>query len=488
MMTDGLERIIEVQELNVSYGRDQVLDGLSLSVDAGEWVLITGPSGCGKSTLARAISGLIPHHIPARLEGTVRVDGVDLLESKLPETSQRVGLVFQNPGIQLFHLTVEEEVAFGPRNAGLGESEVTMRVDWALGLVGIQELRGKRPDQLSGGQKQLVAIAAVLAIRPKVLVLDEPTASLDVRSTEKVMRALEKVNQELGATIVMVEHRLHTIWERVDRVYLMDRGRMVDEGPPEDVFSDPARRKSYGLRRLVEQPMSSWKSLIKENGKHKDRVAPLLELKEISAGYRNNPVIEGLSLDIFPGDFLALVGENGAGKSTLALTAAGLLRPQKGKVIFAGGKKPRPGLDVALLFQNPAEQLFADTVGEEVAFAPRNYDCFSEERHGRAVRETGLEELTDRRPTKLSLGQQLRTALAACISIGPRLVILDEPTLGQDWGHLSCLMDYLQELNENGTAVLLISHDYKLVHRYARQVILMEEGQIALTGKFRDRN
>jgi energy-coupling factor transporter ATP-binding protein EcfA2 len=187
-------------------------------------------------------------------------------------------------------------------------------------------------------------------------------------------------------------------------------------------------------------------------------------------------------MKLYPGDFAALVGGNGTGKSTLAMVAAGLLKPQQGSVHFADRKRPRPGLDVALLFQNAADQLFTDSVAEEVAFGPRNYGRYHAEDHQQIMAEADLTTLAARRPFRLSVGQQQRTALAACLALKPRLVILDEPTLGQDWGHLQQLMDYLSLMNAAGTAVLLISHDYKLVHRYARRIAFMEDGQIKQWG------
>ena len=196
------------------------------------------------------------------------------------------------------------------------------------------------------------------------------------------------------------------------------------------------------------------------------------------AGYNGHDVLQGVNLAIYPRDFVALVGSNGAGKSTLALVIAGLRKPRRGQIRFADGRRPRPGLDVALLFQNAADQLFTDSVDEEVAFGPRNYDRFQPADHAQVMREADLEVLAARRPLQLSVGQQQRTALGACLALHPRLVILDEPTLGQDWGHLQRLMDFLCQLNATGTAVLLISHDYKLVHRYAKQILYMEDGRI----------
>jgi energy-coupling factor transporter ATP-binding protein EcfA2 len=208
----------------------------------------------------------------------------------------------------------------------------------------------------------------------------------------------------------------------------------------------------------------------------------LVALEGVSAGYGGEAVIHEVDLALYPGDFVALVGDNGAGKSTLALAAAGLIKPLAGKVRYEGGKRPRPGRDVALLFQDPAEQLFTDRVAEEVAFGPRNYGCYDAEEQRRTLEEADLLELEERRPVALSVGQQQRLAVAACVALRPRLLILDEPTLGQDWGHLSRLMGYLGKLKGEGTAILLISHDYKLVHHYARRVVLMAGGRIEVQG------
>lgn len=477
------EYIIELRDLQVSYGEVQALRGVDLTVGEGEWLLVTGPSGCGKSTLARTLSGLIPGALPARATGEVVVAGRDLLAASLPEVAQTVGMVFQNPASQLFHLSVAEEVAFGPRNLGLSEEEVRARVTWALEAVGIEALADRRPDKLSGGQKQLTAVAAVLAMRPRVLVLDEPTASLDVDSTRQVMDALRRVNERWGITLVMIEHRLPLVGDAVDRVCLMDGGRMAVQGQPGEVLGDPTLQKRYGLRRPADQPMAAWGELIEGHGAGQPGEHPLLRMEGVSAGYGGEEVIQGINLRLYPGEFVSLVGANGAGKSTLALTAAGLLRPQQGRVKFGDGGRPKPGLDVALLFQNPAEQLFADSVEEEVAFAPHNYHRYDGDRQDRALREAGLKGLNDRRPTTLSMGQQLRTALAANIAICPRLVILDEPTLGQDWGHLARLMNYIKELNRQGMTILLISHDYKLVHHFTDRVLQMKGGRIVRRGR-----
>lgn len=474
--------MIKITNLAVSYNKSPVLKDISFKVNEGDWVMITGPSGSGKSTLARIISGLIPHYIRADVSGSIQVNGINTLLSTLPEISQEVGMVFQNPGTQLFHLSVEEELAFGPRNLGLSESDVQDRVARVLVEVGIQDLRDKRPDTLSGGQKQLVAVAAVLTMEPKVLVLDEPTASLDVPSLRKLIEVLSRINSQKDITIIMIEHRLHAVHYGVDKFYVMDEGQFVHEGPADYILDDPVCRQRYGLRRPGDQKLSSWKELISENGALAQNTPPLLQLENVFAGYNGKNVIKGINLALYPGEFVSLVGGNGAGKSTLAMVIGGLIKLQSGRRIIEGGKKLKPGLDLAILFQNPQEQLFTDTVDYEVAFAANNFGLFDQKQHQTVLEEAGLEALGSRHPFNLSLGQQLRTALAASVAIQPRIVILDEPTLGQDWGHLEKIMNYIQALQEKGTTILLITHDFKLVHYYSERVLLMEKGEVILQG------
>ncbi|MCU0485417.1 MAG: ATP-binding cassette domain-containing protein [Anaerolineales bacterium] len=474
--------MIRVNGLSVQYGAVAALQNISLEVPAGSCVLLTGPSGCGKSTLARVLSGLIPHAIPAQVQGQVQVAGLDLLAETIPTIAQRVGMVFQRPASQLFHLRVEDEVAFGPRNLRLAEEEVRQRTEWALQAVRLSHLRNEKPSSLSGGQKQCLAIAAALAMRPQVLVLDEPTASLDVPNTRRVIETLAGLRAEYGITIMLIEHRLAEAAQLAERVILMEDGSILVDGAPNEVFADRDLRNRLGLRRPAYEPSVSWETLIEGNGNHQPEAAPLLTLDGVSAGFNGHAVIHDVQLSLYPGEFVALVGDNGAGKTTLAMVASGLIKPQSGRVRFMKGARPRPGLDVALLFQDPQEQLFTDSVDEEVSFGPGNYDCFDAGQHAQILQEADLWGLRTRRPLALSVGQQQRTALAASLSLRPRLLILDEPTLGQDWGHLQRLMDYIQALNRQGAAILLISHDYKLVHHYAHRIILLQDGRIERTG------
>lgn len=475
--------MIQVRDLTVSYGASQILKNISFHVAAGECLVLTGLSGCGKSTLARVLTGVIPNTIPAQVTGSVNVAGLDVIHLPTSQVARRVGAVFQNPRAHLFHLRVDDELAFGPRNLGLSEDEVSARVDWALNAVGLADLRDKKPANLSGGQIQRIAIAAALAMRPDVLVLDEPTASLDVPGTQSVISALEKLRRQFGLTIVLVEHRLAEVRRIADKVLVLHDGQKVAEGKFDQVLGNHEILHTYGLRRPTVEKLTDWSRLLVSNGHQPVDQKPLLDLQNLSAGYDRQAIIRDINLKIFPGEFVALVGDNGTGKSTLALAAAGLLKPLAGKVLVRGTSRPRPGLDIALLFQNPADQLFTDSVDEEVSFGPRNYRSFNNDIHQQTLASADLLHLRARRPFSLSIGQQQRTALASCIALRPALVILDEPTLGQDWRHLQQLMDCLTHLNAQGTAILLITHDYKLVHRYARRVVLMDKGRITLDGK-----
>lgn len=476
--------MIRVSDLNVAYGDTPVLQDINLEIDAGEFVLITGPSGCGKSTLAYALSGLLPGTIPARMRGEVSIGGLDTQTHPTREIVQQVGIVFQNPSSQLFHLRVEDEIAFGPRNLGLEEDEVRQRTEWALKATNLAGLRERKPSELSGGQKQCVAIASVLAMRPQILVLDEPTASLDVPSSRRVLETLKTLQEDHGVTVVVIEHRLVEVARLASRLVLIAGGRIAADGAPDEILSDHRLREAFGLRRMAEETPVNWETLIQPNGKSSNGREALLRLEGVAAGYNRKAVIRDIDLSISPGDFVALVGHNGTGKSTLGLVCAGLLKPMEGQVRYLYGKKPRPGRDVAMLFQNPTDQLFTDSVDEEIGFGPHNYRCFDGELHGQILQEADLAHLRERRPLMLSIGQQQRTALGACLGLRPRLLILDEPTLGQDWGHLQQLMDFLATLNRQGTAILLISHDFKLVYHYARKVYLMKQGKIHLAGYF----
>ena len=473
--------MLGVEHLSVRYGAVQALDDVSFHVEPGEFVLLTGPSGCGKSTLARCLNGLIPHSRTAQMSGRVLVNGKDTLASSVAELATSVGLVFQNAATQLFNLRVGEEVAFGPRNLGLDEPEVSRRVRRALAAVNLSEMQDRLITRLSGGEQQRLAIAAVLAMGPRLLIVDEPTASLDVRNAAEVMATLARLNQEEGVTILVIEHRLGEVARLAGRTMIMDQGRLVSDGPTEIVLSQRRLWQDYGLRRRADEVQDDWATLLDPTSQQ--AAPPIVELRDVYAGYGSALVLKGLNLTLYQGEFTALVGDNGAGKSTLARVLAGLIKPHRGQVILANGRRLAPGRDIGLLFQNPLQQLFCDSVSDEFRLGPCNYGCYDAEREDAILVATGLEALRRRSVQGLSAGQQQRTALAAVLALEPRLIILDEPTMGQDWRHLSRFMDFLIALNQAGRTILLITHDYKLVHHYAQRIVLLRDGRISAEGR-----
>lgn len=474
----GDAAMIEMRDVHFRYpaAADKALRSVDLHVAPGEFVFLTGPSACGKSTLARLLNGLIPHVIPGELSGQVRVNGLDTARHPVAVLATQVGLVFQIPEAQLFNLTVEDEVAFGPRNLGLDGEEMTKRVTWALEAVGISGLRRRVVRELSGGEKQRVAIASVLALRPAALVLDEPLANLDVPGAALVLDTLRCLHREAGLTILLSEHKTGAILPLASRVLIMAGGRIVRDGRPEAVFAEREFLRKLGIR-LPGEGTNARRS-------HRSpprRFADLsIRLDNVSFGYhRRRPVLDGVSLTVGRGEFVALTGDNGAGKSTLARLVLGLLRPDRGKVwVRQGNGRLMMGREVGLLLQNPLEQLFCDTVDEEIAFGLENYRLPVREGVEQALVITDLSHKRGSQVQALSSGEQQRLALASVLALAPEILILDEPTLGQDWGHLSRLMAFVSALNRQGTTVVLITHDSEVVQTYAQRTVRLAGGRI----------
>jgi len=475
---------LELSSLGVRYGRREALQGLTLRIEEEQFVLVTGPSGCGKSTLALAACGLIPQANPAHLQGSLRVFGLSTREHPVHVLARQVGIVFQNPATQLFHGQVEEEVAFAPRNLGLPAKEIERRVVFALESVGIRHLAGRLTQSLSAGEKQRLAIASALSLKPRLLVLDEPTANLDWRGVELLADALRRLNREQGLTILVIEHRLSAFAPLADRVLVLKEGCLVADGAPAEVFAARERMIELGMRFPHPVTPRRLPSFLPRGIQPTDcGLPPLVDLQGISAGYGRRRVLHDVSFALFPGQFAALVGPNGAGKSTLAQVLSGMIRPQRGKILWSRPLNKLPlGRRSGFLFQNAGCQLLMDTVAEEVAFAPKNLGLPVEELSRLALASTGLSSFGGRSPTCLSLGEQQRTALAAVLAASPRLLILDEPTIGQDWGHLERLMEYLCQLTRSGVSVLLITHDDKLVCRFAERILYLQEGRLSADG------
>lgn len=471
---------LTLEKLSVCYSARRALRDVDLHLADGECVLLAGASGSGKSTLVRCLNRLIPQCLPGSVTGSILLDGRPIDGLPVADLSRGIGIVFQNPRTQLLNVRVEDEVAFGPRNLGLDHVEVERRVVRALEAVGLTHLRPRTTGTLSGGELQRLALAAVLAMGPRLLVLDEPMANLDIDGTRALIDTVGRLNREEGVTCIVVEHRLGPAAAIAGRTVLLDHGEVAADGPTGEVLDDGPLLDRLGLQRPVRDVQFPWSELV-----HPGTVGgsePVVGLRGVTAGEGSPPALTGIDLTIRRGDFVALVGHNGAGKSTLARVIAGLLKPRKGVVSYAGRHRPRPGSGVGMVFQDPTAQLLCDTVEQEVTLGPRNLGRRDSEPADVALAATDLTDHRGRAVYGLSLGEQQRLTIAAVLSMAPDFLILDEPTVGQDGAHMDGFMDAVRQLNEAGSTILLITHDFALVSRYATRVIVLDGGRVVADG------
>jgi len=508
---------IEIADLTFRYaaGEGDALRGISLAVRPGEYVVVMGRTGAGKSTLAKCINRTVPAFQGGELSGRVRVLGRDLEGCQVGDLAGQVGLVLQDFEAQLFATDVVQEIAFGLEQLGLGQEEMHRRVHRALELVGLPGFETRDPATLSGGEKQRLAIAAALAMRPPVLVFDEPTTDLDPVGKREVFDVLAAMRRE-GHTMILIEHESDAA-KHADRIVLLDRGRIVADGPAADIRRDVALLARCGVRPRDADRIAVALALPEAVASTDDLAGalaafplrpsdpsppapapasePLVEVRGAHFTYTGGKAaLRGVDLRIDAGEFLALIGQNGSGKTTLAKLLNGILRPTRGEVRLAGEDLARlPLSDVAgqvgYVFQDPDQQLFAASVREEVSFGPRNLGVPEGELEAR-VRESlaavGLAGLEDSDPFLLGKGQRQRLAVAALLAQRPRLLILDEPTTGLDYDEQLRMMDLVARLHRGGLTIAVITHSPWVVAQYARRGVLLSDGGIAFDGPLRD--
>jgi energy-coupling factor transporter ATP-binding protein EcfA2 len=486
---------LAVEQLSFKY-RDRpeyALRDISFELESGQIMLVAGTSGCGKTTLIRCINGLIPRSYKGQLEGRVLLHGEETSDQSLAAISQMVGTVLQDPERQILGSRVVNEVAFGLENLGLPVAEITARVDETLDYLDINHLRPRETFYLSGGEKQKVALAGILAMQPSVLLLDEPLASLDPASAQEALFLIRRLADE-GRAIIIVEHRVEDILKiRPEKALFLVDGQLHYLGP------------TAGLERAVDyREVKLPAPMIIDKARHdpaptyvpplltqtKEAGAALVEFEEVGFAYEEGPlVLHDVNLTINRGDIVAILGPNGAGKTTLVKHAIGLLKPKEGRVLVQGVDTHELSVaeiakTLGYVFQSPSHMLFAPTVREELAFGPKNlgYDKVTiDEGVTEAVEILNLSGLEEYPPLALSFGQQKRVSIAAIMSMRSKILVMDEPTAGQDYKNYMAFMDAILQL-PNFEAILFITHDIDLAVCYANRVVLVYEGRIAADG------
>lgn len=478
------------------------LTDVSFKLNPGEMLLIAGPSGCGKTTLARCINGLIPRSYGGKRSGKVLLHGKDVGEMSLVQVAQIVGTLLQDPERQIVASNVFNEIAFGPENLGLPREEIITRVDQVMKRLNIEHLRGRETFTLSGGEKQKVALAGLLVMKPSILLLDEPLASLDPASAYEALDVFRSLANE-GTTILLVEHRVEdALAARPDRLLYMADGRLCYLGPIQDL---PPNIDHHQVKLPAEWVVRRTREL---NEAHKPQPAPraqadaktLVSFENVSFSYGSDlpKVLHEVNLQIRQGDLIAVLGPNGAGKSTLVKHAIGLLKPTSGRILVNG--EDTRHLSVAqvartlgYVFQSPTHMLFAPTVREELSFGPQNLGYTAAEIKRNVEESVGtvnLNGLEEYPPLGLSFGQQKRTTIASVLAMRSKIMVMDEPTAGQDYANYTRFMNAMCSaeegrkslLSENFAATLFITHDIDLAVTYANRVLLVGGGRIAADG------
>nr|WP_243123968.1 ABC transporter ATP-binding protein [Pelotomaculum schinkii] len=517
--------LFKVENLTYFYPETDraALRNINLEIEEGEFILVAGGSGSGKSSLARVLAGLAPDFYGGRIGGKVFFKGKDIRTMNRKKLAREVGMVFQDPEKQIVQTHVEAEIAFGLENLGLSNEEMLRRVAEVICFMNLEQIREAFAANLSGGQKQKLALASVLAMQPHALILDEPTSQLDPVSAEDILNLAKRLNEEMGFTVIMVEQRLERCFHLADRVLFMENGEISCDGSAQEVarktikggmpFVPPVSRFFAGLNVssvpiTVKEGRKLLRSYLKENQTaggnqsgacHKSvRAGDLMErqsavsMKNLWFAYPGGrQVLKGVSLDIKEGEFVAVLGENGAGKSTMLKQITGMLKPDRGRVEVLGKDISKNGFKeirrfTAYLSQNPNDYLFQDTVEEELLFTLKNFGLKDLSVVNEILEKFHLSKYRKTNPRDLSSGERQRVALASVMVTGPRLIILDEPTRGVDFRLKAELGGFLQKETEKGSTVIVITHDVEFAAEFAARAVMMFSGRIVRDGEKHD--
>ena len=492
------------------------LTDIDLEIYPGERVLIAGPSGSGKSTLAGCINGLNPFSNPGACTGTLTVDGVDAPHSSLFELSAHVGTVLQDPDGQFIGLTVGEDIAFALENSCTPQDEMHAITRHAAELVGIENHLGYAPHELSGGQKQRVSLAGVMVDQVKILLFDEPLANLDPATGKQAIELIDEIQKKTDTTVLIIEHRLEDVlWRNVDRIVLVNGGTILADLRPDELLSGsllaengireplyvtalryagvditpdkhPAHVDSLVLDDTDTQKLRDWFTARPRPAAQPER-EPLLEIKGLSFGYqKGQQTLRDVSFSIGKGEMVSIVGRNGAGKSTLSKLICGFETPDAGEIFLNG--KPlaeenirRRARHIGYVMQNPNQMISKTMIYDEVALGLQRSGLTEEqirEKVEATLRVCGLYPFRNWPISALSFGQKKRVTIASVLVLDPELILLDEPTAGQDFRHYTDIMEFLRGLNARGVTVVMINHDMHLMLEYTRRALVFCDGRL----------
>jgi energy-coupling factor transport system ATP-binding protein len=486
---------IAIKDLSFRYkSRSELaLRGVSFSVNPGEVLLIAGSSGCGKTTLMRCINGLIPNAYHGDIEGDITLFGQSVFEMEMAEISQTVGTILQDPERQILGTYVLNDVAFGLESLGLARDEIHSRVDQALDHMGILHLRDRETFGTSGGEKQKIALAGVLAMKPRILLLDEPLASLDPASAHEALQVFRQLADE-GLSVMIVEHRVEDVLAiQPERVIYMDEGEITYQGDRDGLLYavDYTRIKlpaEIVIERASKDPPPKFEPVL---AKDPAQTEELVKFDGVHFRYDEEMpfVLEDINFKIHTGDVIAILGHNGSGKTTMVKHALSLLKPTKGHVYLEGMDTQSitvatAAKSVGYVFQSPTQMLFAPTVADELAFGPKNLGFAKDDIQANirwAIETVNLQEELDTPPLALSFGQQKRISIAAVLSMRSRILMMDEPTAGQDYWNYRTFMDAILQM-PGFDAVAFITHDLDLALIYANRILILYNGRIVADG------
>jgi energy-coupling factor transport system ATP-binding protein len=512
---------IHIENLNFVYrgSNNKALNNISLDLQEGEMMVLMGRAGAGKSTLCQCLNGIVPKFQKGKFSGDIQIFGESSKGKHIYEIARNVGLVFQDFEPQLFSTSVELEVAFGPENIGLPRDEIADRIKYALRMVGLEGFEDRQPYNLSGGEKQRLAIASILSSRPRILVLDEPTTDLDPQGRYDIISALKALRGE-SISLILVEQDAEDVID-ADRVMIMYNGRILVSGMPRDIFGDVELLEQHGIRPpqiaklFIRKPNRNLPLTAKEaynrftfnfdteelrllqwedEYRGKNYGVTALETKDLRHYYPDvGDVLTGVDVRIREGEFVAIIGQNGSGKTTLAKHFNGLLRPSNGSVLCfdrdtAEMSVAEMGRIVGYVFQNPDHQIFANTVRDELNFGPKNYGLPEHEiavNVNQALEAVQLRGYEDRDPFSLTKGERQRVAVASVLSCKPKVLILDEPTTGLDYSQQRSMMELFRSLNSAGHTIIIITHALWVVAEYAHRAIVMHKGNAIMDGLVR---